>query len=299
MALMLLSLFSSCGGKSGQHAADNPYLERARAFSADGMAAMQRERWSAAEKAFSRALLAAQLSDDTALVRLSWYNLGVVRAAMDKEDTATEAFRRSITLSERQGDPVMRVRAGLALALMQVRHQREVDIVRIPDGALPADVQLQRARLAQLQGDQSLADKAYHLAIAKSGHSTSGLGISADAYMGLALLNHQAGDDKAARKDVGKALAICRDIGAPRLTAHALLLSGSIAESPMQQKDQFERALAIYTAMDDLRGQREALERLRQLAEAENDQVALERIRLRLENFPAATLSMPGDSQEP
>ncbi|HKI62400.1 MAG TPA: tetratricopeptide repeat protein [Mariprofundaceae bacterium] len=282
--LVLLPLFAACSGKSA-NLVENPYLERARNLSADGMAAMQRERWSAAERAFLRALQAAQLSDDTALVRLSWYNLGVVRTAMDHVDSAAEAFRRSMELAERQGDPVMRVRAGLALSLMQVRHQKEVDPVSVPDIALPADVHLQRGRLAQLQGDTRQADKSYHLAIAKSVNTSGGLKISADAYMGLALLYHQAGDDVTAKIDLDKALSISRHVGAPRLIAHALLLGGSIADSPLQKKDQFERALAIYTAMEDLRGQRETLESLQQVAVVEDDQQALERIRLRLQNL--------------
>jgi len=293
IAFAVLSLFAGCSGKSSQNLVENPYLERARDLSLDGMAAMQRERWSAAERAFSRALLAAQLSDDAALVRLSWYNLGVVRSAMNQMDAATEAFRRSMALAERQGDPVMRVRAGLALALMQVRHQKEVDTISVPDISLPADVHLQRGRLAQLLGDPKLADKSYHFAIAKSTNTAGGLKITADAYMGLALLYHRAGDDAAARKDLDKALSIAREIGTPRLIAHALLLSGSITDSPLQKKDQFERALSIYTAMEDLRGQRETLEFLQQVAVVEGDREELERIRLRIESLSSTAVVTP------
>ncbi|MDX8408390.1 MAG: tetratricopeptide repeat protein, partial [Mariprofundaceae bacterium] len=198
----MLLLLASCGGKQTHGVVDNPYLDRAHDFSVDGMASMQRERWSAAERAFSRALLAAQLSDDTRLVRLSWYNLGVVRSAMHHADEAEEAFRRCIELSRRQGDDVMRIRASLALALMQVQLKRTPATIEVRDSGLPADIYLQSGRLAQLQGRPEAADKAYHSAIAKSRRDAQGLKIRADAYMGLALLQHQAGNDAGAKKNV-------------------------------------------------------------------------------------------------
>ncbi len=294
--VLLVMLLAACGGKQNHGAVENPYLEKAHAFSADGMAAMRRERWNAAERGFSRALLAAQLADNAVLVRLSWYNLGVVRSAMQHAEEAEDAFRRCITLSRRQGDDAMRIRAGLALALMQMRLEREVDQVDVRGSGLPADIYLQSGRLAQLQGRADAADKAYHSAIAKSRRSANGLRIRADAHMGLALLQQQSGDAGGARKSVDKALAICREIGAPRLTAHALFLSAGLSQSAMEQKDQYERALTIYTALDDMRGQRETLERLQSLAEDEGDSHALERIRLRLHGLGGdKQLSIDGD----
>ncbi len=286
-ALLMLILLASCGGKQTHGVVDNPYLDRAHDFSMDGMASMQRERWSAAERAFSRALLAAQLSDDTRLVRQSWYNLGVVRSAMHHVDEAGEAFRRCIELSGRQGDDVMRIRAGLALALMQIQMNRAPASIEVPDSGLPADIYLQSGRLAQLQGRTDAAEKAYHSAISKSSRDNQGLKIRADAYMGLALLQHQAGDDAGAKKNVDKALEYCRSIGAPLLTAHALLLRANISKDSIEKKDLLERALAIYTALKDTHGQRETLEGLQKLAENEGDNQTLERIRLRLDGLGA------------
>lgn len=294
------AMLISCGGNGGKKTVENPYLERAHGFSADGMEAMRRERWSSAERAFSRALLAAQLSDDTGLVRLSWYNLGVVRSAMGHLETAEEAFRRCMSLAKRQGDEVMRVRSQLALALMRVRHHQKAGAVVVANMSLPADVHLQRARLAQLQGDSETADQAYHSAITKSGQSANGLRMKADALMGLAILQHDAGNDEQARKFVEQALEICREIGAPRLTAHALFLSGRIAVSVDSQRDYFERALAIYTALNDMRGQREALEQLQKLAETSGDSQYLERIQLRLQGLALKTSALlPTESVGP
>jgi len=202
-------------------------------------------------------------------------------------------------LSDRQGDAVMRVRAGLALALMQVRHQQQVEVVDMPRESLPADVYLQQARLAQLQGDMETAEHAYRTTISKSGKHAAGLRMQADAYMGLAILQYKSGNHERAKVQVEKALAICREIGAPHLTAHALLLSGKIAATAEVGRDYFERALTIYTALNDVRGQRETLEALQQLAAAAGDEAGLARIRLRLQALPKAELSMPAGAVKP
>ncbi len=292
--LILALLLAGCGG-GGRQEVGNPYLERAHDFSSDGMAYMQRERWQAAERAFGRALRAAQLADDAALVRLAWYNLGVVRAAMDKWQEAEEAYARSMQLAARHEDEVMRARAALALAMLRLRHQQPPGKVEIPSSvALPADVLLQRARLAQLTGDVTGAESFYRGVAAASRRDHAGLRMKADAYMGLALIHRDAGDRERARDEVARALSICRQIGAPRLAAHALLLSGSLVEDIVRQRDYLERALTIYTALGDIAGQRESLQHLEAVAARQQDKQGLRKFRMRLQAMPSSALTVPG-----
>jgi len=288
--LVLLLALAAC---SGSHAPqpENLYREKARDFTADGMAAMQRERWQAAERAFSRSLRAAQLADDEALVRLSWYNIGIVREAMGRPE-AEEAYRRAAELAARQRDEIMHLRATLALRLMHARKGEAAAAIALPKKSLPTDIYLQHARLSQLVGDTEAAERSYHLAIARARKTSAGMRMRANAHMGLALLHAKTGDRAQARRDADQALEICHQIGAPRVAAHALLLKAELEPAPLSRRDYLERALAIYTAVEDHQGQRQALERLIALAESQGDEQAARRSRMMLESLSAG-LSLP------
>ncbi len=134
-------------------------------------------------------------------------------------------------------------------------------------GKWPADVHLAAARLAQYQGRNDVAGEEYRRAADRSNRKTrAGLTYRAQAHMGLAMLAHAAGNNNAARKETEQALQLCRQVGAPRLAAHALLLSSELDGDAAARRDSLERALSIYRALQDERGQRESLEALIALA---------------------------------
>ena len=122
LVFMLAVAMTSCGGGHRKAAViENPYATRAQDFINNGKIAMQRERWQAAEQNFSRALMAAQLADNTPLISQSWYNLGVARAAMRDKLKAEDAYNRAIRLARQHKYDVMEMRARLALTLLRQR----------------------------------------------------------------------------------------------------------------------------------------------------------------------------------
>lgn len=290
LALMLAVTMASCGGGYQKPAVvENPYVSRAQEFINNGKIAMQQERWQAAERSFSRALQAAQLADNTSLVSQSWYNMGVARAAMGQRQKAENAYSRAIRLAERHKHDVMQMRARLALTLLSLRSNTLTSDFALDElfsrKNWPADIYLQAARIAQLQKQLEQAKNAYGAVLNFKGKGKTALKMKAEAHMGLALLAQSAGEIAEAHRHADKTLALCRRIGAARLTAHALLLKGQLPGEPGAndtRRDQLERALDIYSVLKDIRGQKHSLEHLNSLAKAAGDQEAMRRIQLRL-----------------
>ena len=290
LALVLVTAMASCGGGHRKPVVvENPYISQAQDFINNGKIAMQQERWQAAEGSFSRALLAAQLADDTSLVGQSWYNIGVARAGMGISLQAEDAFNRAIRLAGRHKYDVMQMRARLALILLRLRSNMQGSDF-MPDELLsrqnwPADIYLQAARIMQLQKQPEQAKHAYDVVLNLKGKGRIVLKMKAEAHMGLALLAKSAGKIVEAQSQADKTLALCHRIGAARLTAHALLLKGQLpAESNKnnRRRDELERALDIYSVLKDIRGQKQSLAHLNSLAKETEDEQARKRIQLRL-----------------
>lgn len=86
--VVVLLMLVACGGSGQKFAVENPYAERMKELSRNGVLAMQRERWSVAEKLFDRALQAAQLAHDSDLVARAGITLGccMFQQAMTKRE---------------------------------------------------------------------------------------------------------------------------------------------------------------------------------------------------------------------
>jgi tetratricopeptide (TPR) repeat protein len=288
--LLLTVVMTSCGGGHRKPVViENPYASRAQDFINNGKIAMQRERWKAAEQSFSRALMAAQMADNTPLISQSWYNLGVARAAMRNQLQAEDAYNRAIGLARQHKYDVMEMRARLALTLLRLRSKTPVSDFTPNElfsrKTWPADIYLQAARIAQLQKQPEQAKDTYNAVLNIKGESKTALKMKAEAHMGLALLAKSAGEIVEANNQADKTLVICRRIGAARLTAHALLLKGQLPGDPGThdtRRDQLARALDIYSVLKDIRGQKQSLKHLSSLANEAEDKQAMKRIQLRL-----------------
>lgn len=289
--LLLLSCAAATGNKTEE--LSNPYILKAENHTGNGMAAMQQERWDAAIRSFARALTAAQLADDTAVVTHSWYNLASAQSSAGLNFEAETSYTQVMQLAQRHRDEVMQLRARLALSLMQQRLGRlpeNFSLQQLPESLFtrqqwPADLHLQAARLAQRLGNQDAAAGAYQLLIKRNKTKASEYRITAEAHMGLALLARDSGEQQRAVNEAEQALSYCRRIGAPRLTAHALLLQGELEQEKIEKWDKLERALNIYIALNDHNGQKKTLSRLLTMAEASGDAKGTEQLRLRLSDL--------------
>ncbi|RME36495.1 MAG: hypothetical protein D6794_08420, partial [Deltaproteobacteria bacterium] len=244
----------------------------------------RRERWDAAERAFVRALRAAQLADDPELVRRAWYDLGMVRRAARKWDASTEAFARAERLSARAGDDAMAMRAHLARMLIAQRRKQAVDLGGLR-GMLghrrwDADIALQAGRVFHRAGSGADAESWYRQAASRAGRDASGFLIRAQAHLGLAMLAARAGDAKRLHQALDAALKAARAVGAPRIIAQAQLLAGTHAASATEAQDRLERALAIFVALRDEAHARQTLDALIGLAEREQWEEDRSRYRL-------------------
>ncbi|OIO67597.1 MAG: hypothetical protein AUJ57_10915 [Zetaproteobacteria bacterium CG1_02_53_45] len=274
-ALLLVSLLGACGGSHKLSEPENPYRIQASNHIHNGLTAIQYERWQSAERSFERALTSAQLADDLRLVCQSWYNLAIVRSAQRNTEGAITAYLHATELAELRHDTLMQMRARLALALLQQREARLPDTFKLHQlpanlfqtGSWPADIHLQAARLAQLLQQKSLAQQAYLAVTANKGSDRNLLKMKAEAHMGFALLARSDNSETLAWSEAELTLELCRKIGAPRLTAHALLLQGQLAVgTDSERKQRLERALDIYTALKDGSGQKQALTELIRLS---------------------------------
>ncbi len=290
LVLMLIMTMTSCGG--GHHkpvTIENPYASRAQGFINNGKTAMQQEHWQAAEQSFSRALMAAQLADNTPLISQSWYNTGMAHAAMGHYLKAKHAYSRTIRLAEQHKYDVIEMRARLALTLLNLHSNMPVSDMALNElfskRKWPVDIYLQVARIAQLQKQPVQAKYAYNAVLNFRDEGKVALKMKAEAHMGLALLAKSSGEWIKAHDQADKTLAICHRIGAARLTAHALLLKGQLpgdSDTYDVRRDQLVRALDIYLVLEDIRGQKQSLIHLGNLAAAAEDKQAVERIQLRL-----------------
>ena len=292
IALLLSSCISSGSSKTSE--INNPYILKAVNHTSNGIEAMQQERWNAAERSFARALTASQLADDTRLIARSWYNLATAYSGANNLTKAAAAYGQSIELAKRNHDEVMHLRALLAMRLVQQRTEQlpaNFSVQQLPQTLFskrvwPSDLHLQAGRLAQRLEYSLLAKSAYELVISLKESDRNSLKLKAEAHMGLALLARDAGATQPAWSEAERALLYCRKIGAPRLTAHALLLQGVLPQgNRAEQQDKLERALDIYNALNDLHGERKALTHLLRQAEAAADNAAVKLHRLRLKSI--------------
>lgn len=240
---------------------ENAYVEQAKRFTLSGGEALQRERWDAALRAYARALKAAQLADDAALVGQAWYNLGAVLAAAGRKEAARKALAAAAAWSRRRQDTTTNLRARLRLALLAAGHG---SMPTIPE-RMPADVHLMAGHLAHRQGLGTLAAREYALALRRPAKARAAALAQAQAHLGLAMLARQAGDMRAAKRQCGKALRLLRRWGAPRMTARALLFMAQLPIATALREDALKRAMGIYEALEDAKGRRQCRELLARL----------------------------------
>jgi len=268
VCLVVTALLAACGGGSRNTADEtvrNPYVERVKTLTDAGVSAMQRERWDYAGNVFERALKAAQLTDYSRLVAKGWYNLGTARAASGRYQKALRDFSEAQAVAERINDPVIAIRARLARALLPGQiNDWQPDVLA---AKYPADVHLAAARLAQKQARRDVAKQEYYLVLKKAGNSRLSLLYRAQAHLGMAMLDREEQDMESAKQEVEKALGLLRQVGSPRLIAHALLFYGKLEAATNDRRGSLRRALVIYRTLKDIRGQRDCLT---ELVEIEN-----------------------------
>jgi len=266
VCLVVTALLAACGGgprNTVDEAVRNPYVKRAKTLTDAGVSAMQRERWDYARNVFERALKAAQLTDDPRLVAKEWYNLGTAHAALGRYQKALRDFSEAQAVAERANDPVITIRARLARALLPGQiNDWQPDVFTTK---YPVDVHLAAARLAQKQARQDVAKQEYNFVLKKSGNSRLGLLYRAKAHLGMALLAREGQDMESAKQEVEEALGLLREVGSPRLIAHALLFYGKLELAADDRRGSLQRALVIYQTLEDIRGQRDCLTTLAEI----------------------------------
>ncbi|MES0371093.1 MAG: hypothetical protein ABUK11_02340 [Mariprofundaceae bacterium] len=283
IALAILLLLAGCGSSGQKNVVDNPYAERMKELSRNGVAAMQRERWLVAEKLLDRALQAAQLANSPILIGQAWYNLGTLHISSGSDKKGEDALKRAISVAEQHQQQVTLMRAKIALARL---HQKQGKGAWQPDvlaASMPIDIHLALARLAHLQKRYDVAQHEYRLVSGSKNSDRASMLYKTEAHMGLALIAEQFQDHGTARQEARRVLDLSRKIGTPRLAAHALLLSAKLEGNKAAKKDYLEDALPIYEALKDERGQKDVLFRLKKLAEEQNDSTEVEAIQEKLQ----------------
>jgi len=283
VAILVLLLLAGCGGSSGKVAVDNPYTEKMKELSRNGVAAMQKERWAIAEKSFDRALQAAQLSNEPALIARAWYNLGMLHVSSGALKRGESALEKAMAVAKQHELVVSQMRSRVALALL---HQKRGEKAWQPESlpsSMPIDLHLSAARLAQLQKRYGVAHQEYGFVLRTGGDDRAGMLYRAEAHMGLALIAEEQGDQEAAKNEAASVLTMSRKIGAPRLAAHALFLTAALTRDEAKKLDSLEDALAIYRALNDLQGQSDTLHQLMHLAEKRGDAAELEDLQRQLD----------------
>lgn len=297
-SILLVLLMTACGG-SHKETVENPYSERMKDLTQTGVDAMVRERWLVAERLFVRALQAAQLANDPELTGLAWYNLGTVYAASGENEKAEQVLIRCISVAQRHGLKVTQVRARVALALLYQKTGREAWQPQALDSSMPLDIHLSVARLAQLQKRHEMARREYDYVLRKSDSDRMTLLYKMDAHMGFALLLIDDDQIAEAREHIAAVQRMSREIGAPRQAAHALILGARLENDEAQKLDDLRDALAIYEAMDDLRGQKDALKALRTIAEQQGDSSRVETLEKRLQRLELESTGSESAESEP
>jgi tetratricopeptide (TPR) repeat protein len=283
--LVALLLISGCGGSGQKYVAENPYAERMKELSLNGVAAMERERWDVAEKLFDRALQAAQLANDPNLIAVAWYNLGMLHVSSGDGEKGSEVLKKAVKVAVQHHLQIDRIRAEIALALLNQRHGEKAWQPEVLEAALPEDIHLSAARLAQLQDRFDVARREYEFVLRKRDSNRAIMLYKVEAHMGLALLAHQLGNFVEAKKETENVLKKSREVGSPRIAAHALLLSAKLDPDEASKQDSLQDALAIYQALDDRRGQKETLSSLIELASGQGDHNRMESLQQRLQEL--------------
>jgi tetratricopeptide (TPR) repeat protein len=278
VALML----AACGGSGQKNIIENPYAERMKELSRNGVIAMQRERWLPAQNLFERALEAAQLANDPVLIAQAWYNLGSLHLSSGSDDKGEVALHQAAEIAERHQLEKILLRTRIAQALID---QKRGENSWQPDtigSSMPLDIHLSFARLAQLQGRYEVSRRAYDFVLSKRDTDRISLLYKINAHMGIALVAEQQGKHADALQEVKKVLTMSREVGAPRLAAHALMLEVKLVESELTQEEALEDALVIYQALGDRRGQKEALVQLIPIEERQGEVLQVETMRKQL-----------------
>ena len=258
--LVVITLLTACGSGPryvAGEAVQNPYVKRANTLAEVGISAMQGERWDYALNVFARALKEAQLSDDLCLVTKQWYNLGAAHVAAGDRQEGLRDFHAAQVIAERAGDSVMTMRIRLARALLPGQANTwQPDLLA---AKYPVDIHLAAARLAQKQKRYHVAKQEYDVVLKQRGRSRMGVLYRAQAHLGLAMLAREEQDVANAKQEVEASLGLLRQVGSPRLTAYALLFYGGLEVSAHDRRQSLQRALVIYQALGDVRGQRVCL----------------------------------------
>lgn len=271
VSLLVVLMLTACGGGGQKNMIENPYAERMKELSRNGVVAMQRERWLPAQNLFERALQAAQLSNRPLLIAQAWYNLGTLHLSSGHDVKGEAALKKAAAVAEQYSLKLVGLRTQIALALIdQKRGIVEWQPDSIPS-SVPLDIHLSFARLAQLQGRYEVSGKAYEAVLSRKDSDRSSLLYMTEAHMGLALLAEQQQDHTTALNEIDSVLVMSRELGAPREAAHALMLKARLEEVEPSKVDSFEDALAIYRALKDHRGEKEALVQLMALAKERGD----------------------------
>jgi tetratricopeptide (TPR) repeat protein len=278
IVLATLLLLAACGSSGQKNIVENPYAERMKELSSNGVAAMQRERWLVAERLFERALQAAQLANDPNLLTRAWYNLGMLYVSAGDNQKGEAALKRAFSVAEQHQLEVSKMRAKVALALLLQRQGREAWQPDVLGSGYPADVHLIAARLSQLQQRYDVTRREYEFVLRKKEVDRAMMLYKIEAHMGLALLAEQQQDHEAAKKETALVSEMSREVGAPRLAAHALLLTAKLTQDEAEKWDDLQDALAIYRALEDLQGQSDVLHQLMHLADHQGNHVELERL---------------------
>jgi len=278
VVLAAVLMLAACGSSGQKNIVENPYAERVKELSSNGVTAMQRERWLVAERLFERALQAAQLANDPDLVATAWYNLGMLHVSAGDDQKGEAALKRASSVAERHQLEVSNMRTKVALALLRQRQGREAWQPDILGSGYPADIHLIAARLSQLQQRYDIARQEYEFVLKKKEINRVMMLYKIEAHMGLALLAEEQQDHETAKKEAALVSEMSREVGAPRLAAHALLLSAKLTQGESQKRDSLQDALAIYRALEDLQGQSDALHQLMHLADHRGDHIELERL---------------------
>ena len=275
--LLVTLMLAACGGSGQKNMVENPYAERMKELTRNGVVAMQRERWLPAQNLFERALQTAQLSNHPLLIAQAWYNLGTLHLSSGHHEKGEAALLKSAEIAERHDLKLVALRTQIALALIdQKRGVVKWQPESIPS-SMPLDMHLSFARLAQLQGRYDVSERAYAFVLGKKYSDRSSMLYKVEAHMGLALLAEQKQDYATAMKESKSVLALSKEVGAPREAAHALMLIARLEKGELAEEDSLEDALAIYRALEDRRGEKEALAQLVAVAEqrGDTDQVEL------------------------
>ena len=272
IVIAVLLLLAGCGSSGQKTVVDNLYVERMKELSRNGVAAMQRERWLVAEKLFDRALQAAQLANHPALIGQAWYNLGTLHTSAGSDEKGEDALNRAIDVAQQHQLRVTGMRARIALARLHQKQGKSAWQPESLDSSMPMDIHLSLAGLAQLQKRYDVARHEYELVSNSRNSDRASMLYKTQAHMGLALIAEQLQDHEKARKEASRVSELSRKVGAPRLAAHALLLSAKLESDEAVKKDYLQDALAIYKALKDERGQKDVTLQLNKLSAGQPDE---------------------------